>query len=117
MSEMRIKRLQSGERSVGIKSERTHPLRVRVSTMTGAGRCRVGREISDRLSSLSPSDLHQGSDATGQRGRGAAPQGGRGGGEGEREGAQTSAAPLTPFQPPVYQHEKQVLQRAHASAK
>lgn len=100
MSEMRIKRLQSGERSIGIKSERTRPLRVHVSTTTGAGCCRVGREISDRLPSLSPSDLHQGSDATGQRGRGAAPQGSRGG-EGEREGAPASAAPLTPFQPPV----------------
>lgn len=109
MSEMRIKRLQSGERSIGIKLERTRPLRVHVCIMTVAGRCRVEREISDRLLSLSPSDLHQGSDATGQSGRGAAPQDSRVG-EGEREGAPASAASLAPFQPPVYQHEKQVLQ-------
>lgn len=84
---------------------------------TGAERCRMERELSDLMSSLSPSDLHQGSDATGQCGRGAAPQGGRGGGEGERERAPASEPPLAPFQPPVHQHEKQVLQRAHASAK
>lgn len=107
MSEMRIKRWKSGERSFGIKSERTRP-RVRTDGCWAWDRWPVCRLFS-------PSDLHQGSDATGRRGRGAAPQGGRG--EGEREGAPASAAPLAPFQPPVYQHEKQVLQRAHASAK
>lgn len=116
MSERRIKRLHSGERSNGIKSEWTRLLRVHMSITTVAGQCRVEGEISDHLLSLSPSDLHQESDATGQSCSGAAPQGGRGG-EGEREGASASAAPLAPFQPPVYQHEKQVLQRAHTSAK
>lgn len=106
MSEMRIKRLQSGERSIRIKAERTQLLRVHVS----AAVCCAHFEC---LSSLF---LHQRSDATGQRGRGAAPQGGRGG-EGEREGAPASAAPLAPFQPSIHQLEKQVLQRVYAPAK
>lgn len=114
MSEMRIKRFQSGERSIRIKSERVHLLKVHVSVLTGAG-CAVS-SVRSLVCHLFLHWLHQGSDATGQRGRGAVPQGGRGG-EGEREGAPASAAPFAPFQPPVHQHEKQVLQRAHASAK
>lgn len=51
----------------------------------------------------------QRSDAIGRRGRGAAPPGGRGGGEG--------AAAVPSLQPPVCQHEEQVLQRDHAPAK
>lgn len=107
MNEMRIKRFQSGERSIRIKSERAHLLRVRVSVLTGAG-CAVS-SVRSRVHHLFLHRLHQGSDATGQRGRGAAPQGGRGG-EGEREGAPASAAPLAPLQPSIHQHEKQVLQ-------
>ncbi|KAM7372632.1 hypothetical protein PAMP_009787 [Pampus punctatissimus] len=53
------------------------------------------------------------SNAIGQHGGGAAPQGSRGG----REGAPTSSTPLAPLQPPVHQHEEQVLQRAHTPAK
>lgn len=37
MSEMRIKRFQPGERSIRIKSEWAHLLRVLVSVLTGGG--------------------------------------------------------------------------------
>jgi len=56
--------------------------------------------------------MFQSNNAIGQRCRGAAAKGGRGG-----EGATSSPTPLAPLQPPVCQHEEQVLQRAHAPAK
>ncbi len=57
--------------------------------------------------------VSQSSDAIEQHCRGAGPQGGRGRGE----GAPTPTAPFSPLQPPVCQHEEQVLQWAHTPAK